>query len=266
MRSGTRSGSPCCRSGGSLVSRCPTTAGLVAFFLLATLELCVPLWAEQVGRTAWHPGHIAERYGLFTIIVLGESVLSATVGVQTAIDLDSKFSDLGLVVVGGLLTLFTMWWIYFDLPTEHLVERIRRRLRGAPGRRVRVGLRPLLRVRVDRGHGRRLGGCHRSAGGSLRAHGRAGRVRIHAARVVVRALGVGAARARYKAATAVRSYAPPVAIALILLSTFTSEPVLVTGVVMAVLVGVNVASHSCSTSGACGRTFASMSASLWFVS
>ena len=106
-------------------SRCPTPPGCVAFFLLATLELCVPLWAEQVGRTAWHPGHIAERYGLFTIIVLGESVLSATVGVQTAIDLDSKFSDLGLVVVGGLLTLFAMWWIYFDLPTEHLVERIR---------------------------------------------------------------------------------------------------------------------------------------------
>ena len=125
MRSGTRSGSACCRSGGSLVSRFPRPQGWSAFFLLAALELCVPLWAEQAGRTAWHPGHIAERYGLFTIIVLGESVLSATVGVQTAIDLDSKFSDLGLVVVGGLLTLFTMWWIYFDLPTEHLVERIR---------------------------------------------------------------------------------------------------------------------------------------------
>ena len=41
---------------------------------------------RRAGRTTWHPGHIAERYGLFTIIVLGESVLAATVGVQAALD------------------------------------------------------------------------------------------------------------------------------------------------------------------------------------
>jgi hypothetical protein len=36
----------------------------------------------------------------------------------------------------------------------------------------------------------------------------------------------------------------PVAIVVILVSTFTSEPVLVTGVVLAVLVGLNVATES----------------------
>ena len=30
--------------------------------------------------------------------------------------------------VGGLLTLFAMWWIYFDLPTEHLAQRVREAL------------------------------------------------------------------------------------------------------------------------------------------
>ena len=69
---------------------CPTTQGLVAFFLLATLELCDPDLGGAGGSHPWHPRHIAERYGLFTIIVLGESVLSATVGVQAAIDLDSN--------------------------------------------------------------------------------------------------------------------------------------------------------------------------------
>ena len=103
----------------------PEGAGLVAFFVLVALELSVPAWAEAVGRTAWHPRHIAERYGLFTIIVLGESVLGATVGVQTALDLDAHFEDVATVVVGGLLTLFAMWWIYFDMPTERLVERAR---------------------------------------------------------------------------------------------------------------------------------------------
>ncbi len=100
-------------------------AAYAAFFLLAVIELAIPMWAESAGRTPWHPRHIAERYGLFTIIVLGESVLSATVGVQTAIDLNTPFSDLGFVIVGGLLTLFMMWWIYFDLPNEELAQRVR---------------------------------------------------------------------------------------------------------------------------------------------
>ena len=42
-------------------------------------------WAERTRPTNWHPHHIAERYGLFTIILLGESVLAATTGVQAAV-------------------------------------------------------------------------------------------------------------------------------------------------------------------------------------
>ena len=68
---------------------------------------------------------IEERYGLFTIIVLGESVLAAVIGVQTAIDADADLGDLGPVVVGGLLILFSMWWLYFDLPEEQIVHRAR---------------------------------------------------------------------------------------------------------------------------------------------
>ena len=59
----------------------PRSARLWLFLVLAAAELAVPLWAEAAGRTSWHPGHIAERYGLFTIIVLGESLLAPTVGV-----------------------------------------------------------------------------------------------------------------------------------------------------------------------------------------
>ena len=66
-------------------------------------------------------------------------------------------------------------------------------------------------------------------------------LRIHLP-VSLYVLSVWALHARYKAGTAVRSYAPPAAIALILLSTFTSEPVLVTGLVMVGLVALNVVS------------------------
>jgi len=52
------------------------------FLVFAAAELAVPVWAERAGNTPWHPHHIAERYGLFTLIVLGETVLSATTAVQ----------------------------------------------------------------------------------------------------------------------------------------------------------------------------------------
>ena len=103
----------------------PEDVAFASFFVLAAAELAVPIWAEATGRTSWHPGHIAERYGLFTIIVLGESVLAATVGVQTALDADTPFGDVATVAIGGLLIVFSMWWLYFDMPNESVAARAR---------------------------------------------------------------------------------------------------------------------------------------------
>ncbi len=93
-----------------------------AFLILATLELIVPIWAERAGATRWHPGHIAERYGLFTIIVLGESVLAATTAVRTAMADDGVTTMLLVEVVGGgLLILFSFWWLYFARSAERFL-------------------------------------------------------------------------------------------------------------------------------------------------
>jgi low temperature requirement protein LtrA len=87
------------------------------FLLLAAGELAVPVWAERSGQpTAWHPGHIAERYGLFTLIVLGECVLAATTTVQAAIGTGGLSPSLVVVAAGGLVLLFALWWSYFDRP------------------------------------------------------------------------------------------------------------------------------------------------------
>jgi low temperature requirement protein LtrA len=99
---------------------------LIGFVVLVVAELAVPVWAEAVGRTSWHPLHMAERYGLFTLIVLGESVLSATIGVQVAIDTNSDLAGLVPVVIGGLLIVFSMWWVYFGMPRERATESLRR--------------------------------------------------------------------------------------------------------------------------------------------
>ena len=86
------------------------------FPLIAVVDLSVPLWAERAGTTAWHPHHIAERYGLFTIIVLGESVLAATTGVQRALDGGGLSAALVAISITGLVLLFMLWWLYFSQP------------------------------------------------------------------------------------------------------------------------------------------------------
>ncbi|NKS14635.1 hypothetical protein GS580_27605 [Rhodococcus hoagii] len=56
------------------------------FMVMALLEMAVPLYAERAHPTPWHPHHIAERYGLLTLIVLGETIAAATVAVKSGID------------------------------------------------------------------------------------------------------------------------------------------------------------------------------------
>jgi low temperature requirement protein LtrA len=86
------------------------------FLVMALLEMCVPLVAEKAHPTAWHPHHIAERYGLLTIIVLGETIAAATVAVQSGIDESRSLDELLPIAAGGLLIIFCAWWIYFAVP------------------------------------------------------------------------------------------------------------------------------------------------------
>jgi low temperature requirement protein LtrA len=90
------------------------------FPLMALAELLVPVWAERAEPTLWHPGHIRERYGLFTIIVLGETVLSASLAIQSAMEASHLNANLVMIIIGGLLIVFSMWWLYFDQP-EHIL-------------------------------------------------------------------------------------------------------------------------------------------------
>jgi low temperature requirement protein LtrA len=64
----------------------------------------------------WHPGHITERYGLFTIIVLGESVSASAVGVQNALAQSGFSAALVWIAAAGLVLLFALWWLYFLEP------------------------------------------------------------------------------------------------------------------------------------------------------
>jgi low temperature requirement protein LtrA len=96
----------------------PDSARLTGIMVMIVAELSVPVWAQAAGMTPWHPHHIAERYELFTLIVLGESVAAATAAVRGAFDRHHDAGALYALAAGGLLMVFAMWWLYFAWPAH----------------------------------------------------------------------------------------------------------------------------------------------------
>ena len=94
----------------------PPIGQQLVFVALVVLELCVPPWAERRRPTTWHPHHIAERYGLFTIILLGEGVLAASIGVDEVLADGGVEASFVLVAAAGLVLVFALWWLYFLQP------------------------------------------------------------------------------------------------------------------------------------------------------
>lgn len=103
----------------------PAALAMPAFLVLAAAELAVPVFAERAGPTPWHPHHIAERYGGFTIIVLGESILSIMLAVRVAIDGGAGATAVVPTVLGGVLIVSAMWWLYFSEPSGRMVSSAR---------------------------------------------------------------------------------------------------------------------------------------------
>jgi low temperature requirement protein LtrA len=98
-------------------------AAVLTYAFLVVLELCGPPWAQRRGPTSWHPHHIAERYALFTIIMLGEGVFAATSAVAAVLD-DAAGPHLVAVSGAGLAVVAALWWHYFgDAAGPGLAER-----------------------------------------------------------------------------------------------------------------------------------------------
>ena len=92
----------------------PRVAHVAGFLVLVAAELAVPAWAEFGGRpTPWHPGHIIDRYGGFTIIVLGEVIAAIAAAVQAAVGHSRASPGLLTAAAAGLLLVFALWWLYF---------------------------------------------------------------------------------------------------------------------------------------------------------
>jgi low temperature requirement protein LtrA len=76
------------------------------------LEFGTPIAGWRVIATApIDRRHLAERFGLFTIIVLGEAVIAVVVGTNVS-DWDAEAV---VVAIAGFAAAVALWWTYFDL-------------------------------------------------------------------------------------------------------------------------------------------------------
>lgn len=104
----------------------PVTFVLVG--LMAMVELAGPWYVEtRIGSAPWHAHHIAERYGLLTIIALGEGIVGTVASLSAEVTVGGWTVDAALVATAGIGLTFGMWWIYFVVPASHLLHANRRK-------------------------------------------------------------------------------------------------------------------------------------------
>jgi low temperature requirement protein LtrA len=97
--------------------------------LLLVIELAGPVIAERrKGGTPWHAHHIEERYGLLTIITLGEGVIGTVASLGAVVESHGWTMDAALVAVAGTGLTFGLWWMYFTVPSAEVLHVHRERL------------------------------------------------------------------------------------------------------------------------------------------
>lgn len=86
---------------------------LAAWGVALVIDLATPFFSARAQRDLpkLSASHLGERFGLFTLIVLGESVVGVVQGLADS----PVLSWLGATEAAlGMLIAFSMWWIYFD--------------------------------------------------------------------------------------------------------------------------------------------------------
>src|SRR5919107_5186378 len=88
------------------------------------INFATPITARKLqAQYAPNISHLPERMGLFTLIVLGESIVSIVIGMT-----DQQWNLYSVIVSSlGLCISFSLWWLYFDssgrLPIQILIEK-----------------------------------------------------------------------------------------------------------------------------------------------
>ncbi|MFB0620837.1 low temperature requirement protein A [Streptomyces sp. AGS-58] len=212
----------------------PGTWQMALFAGLVIGELLVPVFCERGPVAAWHPGHIAERFGLFTLIVLGETVTSATRAVQEALH-GPHLLQLCLIAVGGLLTVFTMWWMYFAQPGAALITPQKQAFRWGYGHYLILGSATAVGAGLEIGVA--LLEHHGGVSGFTAAW-------IFSTAVAVFLVLAWLLHIRPHGTRAARSWLHPAIALLVWLTPFTGQPYLTTGLLATVLLVMSLITAS----------------------
>ena len=94
----------------------------IALLILIAAEIAIPVVAERQGTTPWHPHHITDRYGLFTLILLGESLLASANAIIGALHDDQALGPLISIAVLTLVVTAALWWLYFWPPHHRAIS------------------------------------------------------------------------------------------------------------------------------------------------
>lgn len=106
----------------------PSSLQTPALFILIAAELIMPMWARSEQFNNWHPAHIAERYGLLTIIVLGEGVVGVSNSIQQFLTNSASDTSTMIFLGSSLVALvFSLWWLYFIVPFDTILNKERHR-------------------------------------------------------------------------------------------------------------------------------------------
>jgi len=91
----------------------PDVATRLTLWIIAfVIDLGTPAVAlDHSVRTPPHPAHLPERFGLFTLILLGESVVAVMKGIESQ---ESWSPSAAAAALLGMSALFSIWWCYFD--------------------------------------------------------------------------------------------------------------------------------------------------------
>ena len=89
----------------------PTPHRFIIWYVAIVIDFLAPLTAGQLhARFPPHLMHLPERFGLFTIIVIGEAVVSVVMGIGA----DRLTFVTGSAGIMGLIIAFALWWGYFE--------------------------------------------------------------------------------------------------------------------------------------------------------
>lgn len=103
----------------SLATPTPARFWLWGLAVVVNAAISGPIAYARVSAPPRQTSHMPERFGLFALVVLGESVLAVING----IDVSARSTSTVVTAVAGFVIAASIWWIYFGAFDEQAIDR-----------------------------------------------------------------------------------------------------------------------------------------------